>query len=636
MKVKQGQRYAALAILFAVGVGAATGWVLSESPAGNAHRDEAVPSMPSPAPLANAAEAPANAIEVPQEDAPEDCLAALAASVSSGSLNRQRLQAIDDFLFQQGEVRQRTLIEELAGYVREVAPLPGTTSQRFPYSAPMPAGGHVLSGSERRQLQNLLETRGIEALVASVDATALQAHWTPGISGVGHLIVEHGEQLYAALPRVVDALPVGLHELAVAIESGMPPENFILLLDGADVDLAATWHAGANLAKVAAIRTRPATLRLLMARGVNPATRPPAYGAILDDVVAGAKQQGGAPSGAFADVVRQLIAAGAQPDLPSTLRTLAEWLPEVSLPPQHPEAVALVDSLADAVATVVGMDAAWLPKIDAARRLEQRCESQLEDFERAATAFQATDLAAKQRYQDIRQRRYRDIRQRRWQRAWDQRARERAASDEAAAHPPGGPRDALEVATEDHRWQDALAIADRAGGSMHQELLGIALRLAAPAAVIVALAERQSSLPANMIQSLNHRRDAAATAEALEPFGLDIHYVDEEGRNAFTMLAMFFRDDEDHWQFAEYLASRSVAVKSLPFGLDPLDQLLMRLAEWPEMPGGSRFARFLIDHGAPVEASHVELAERLSMIDERTHRRLVELVPELAAKVHSG
>lgn len=621
-----GRRYAGLAILFAAGVGAAAGWVLSESPAGNANRDKTPRHMPSPGPLPTAAEATASAVEASREDAAEDCLAALAATASSHSLNRQRLLAIDRFVFQQGDMREYALIEELAGYAREIVPLPRTISHRPPYSAPSPASGRLLSGSERRRLQNLLETGGVEALVASVDATLLQAHWTLGISGVGHLIVAHGEQLYAALPRVVNALPVGLHELAVAIESGVAPEDFLLLLDSADVDLAATWHSGANLAKVAAIRTRPAILRLLLARGVNPATRPPAYRAILDDVVAGAKRRGAAPTEAFADVVRQLIAAGAQPDLPSTSRILAEWLPEDSLPPQHPEAAALVDSLADAAATVAAIDAAWMSKINAARRLEQRCEAQLEDFERAAAAFQATDLAAKQRYQDLRQQR--------WLRAW--RARERTASDEAAVPAAGGPRDALELATEDDRWQDALAIADRAGGSMHQELLGMALNRAAPVAVIVALAERLDSLPDDMIRSLGRRNDAAALAEALEPFGLNLHYVDEEGRNAFTTLVVFFRDGEDEWQFAEYLASRAVAVKPLPFGLDPLDQLLMLLAGWPEMPGGDRFARFLIDHGAPVEPSHVELAERLSMIDEQTYRRLIDLVPELAAKASRG
>ena len=617
-KVKQGQRYAGLAIIFAVGVGATGAWLLWESPAGDTHLEEPARPTPGDATLATAAEMSAqtpDATDVPQADA-SDCFAGLAATTTSRWLQKQRLETIDRFLWQH-EALPRTLIEDLAGYVRRTARSPrAVLSYPVEYLAPSAAGRRLLSGNERQRVRNLLETGGIEALVALVDADVLQAHWGPGMSVVTYLIKEHGEALYAALPRMAGSLTVGLPELAAAIELEVAPENFRLLLEAADVDPAATWRDGANLAKLAALRIRPETLRLLTARGVDPATRPPTYGAILDEVVASAKQQNIASTDALADVVRQLAAAGAQPNLPSTLATLAEWLPEVPLPPLHPEAASLVDSLAGAAARVAAMDADWRRRIDAASRVEQRCEAQLDDFERSSSAFQATNLAAKQRYRDVRHRRS---------------AEKRRAAYEAAARTAGELGEALYLATMGQQWRDALAIADQAGGSAHREVLATAFVYAAPLAVILEVAARSESLPDDLIRSVAHHPDAAAVAEALEPLGLDVHRVDEEGRNAFTALASSFGGVETQWQFAEYLANRSVAVKPHPFGLDPLDELLMRLVEWPERRGGVQFARFLIDHGAPVESSHIELAEQLSMADPGVYRRLMELVPELAS-----
>lgn len=51
---------------------------------------------------------------------------------------------------------------------------------------------------------------------------------------------------------------------------------------------------------------------------------------------------------------------------------------------------------------------------------------------------------------------------------------------------------------------------------------------------------------------------------------------------------------------------------------------------------GVGFARFLIEHGAPVEASHLELAGQLLAKDEEAYRRLVYAVPELASRVPGG
>lgn len=303
VKVQRRGRYRGLAILIAVGAGLAVAWLLLQPRVG-----DATPGA-SPAAMSEAAKSPTAAAE-PAESAspknvldaqsPADCLAALAAPEASSRLLRERRQrAIERFLEQQGDERKQALIADLAGYTR-----PGleewsdgfTYVSSIRYWAPHSASEQELSGDERRRLRTLLETEGVEALIASADPATLQASWTPGTSFIEYLMQEHGEGLWAALPAVADALPLGLQELATAIASGASATDFALLLEAADVDPAATWLNGANLATVTAIHARPQILRLLTVRGVNAADRPPSwgYGTILDDIAANAKPENGA------------------------------------------------------------------------------------------------------------------------------------------------------------------------------------------------------------------------------------------------------------------------------------------------------------------------------------------------------
>ena len=639
-------------VLLATGVGAAAGWLLWESPAQDAPPGEPAPLLPSPPPSATAADATqtASADDATHDGFPEDCLAALALPASNSELLRKRSErVIEHFLRQQGDERRQALIADLAGYaprIPEALARLQRKARRYPfdawrrYATPQPTGERYLSRREMGRVRTLLATEGVEALIASTDAAVLQGLWNPGTTLVSYLIKEHGDALSAALPAVAKALPVGLHELATAIEIGTAPADFARLLQAADVDPAATWH-DSNLAKLAAIYTRPDILRLLTARGVDATARPrEGRGAILDDIAASAEPADAASTAALADVVQQLAAAGARPELPSTLRTLAAWLPEASLPPLHPASTAAVLLVADTVATVAAMDADWTRKIEAARRVEQRCDAQLDDFRRAASAFRATDLTPKQRYQEVRRRRVE-----RGRAASRRAAEERteSAADEARRRAVDEMYRTLIDARGQGRWQDFVAAVDQVA-SRFGGYPGTSLRLAiteAPLEAILQLAERHGPLPGNAIYHLasyrhHWRSDAAEIAEALEPFGLDLHYVDTEGQNAFTGLAQAFLDKDDQWQMAEYLASRSVAVKPRPFGLDPLDVTLRMLALHPSGPGRIRFVRFLLDHGAPVEPSHRELAAQVFLADERVHRRLVEAVPELALRAPDG
>ena len=71
-------------------------------------------------------------------------------------------------------------------------------------------------------------------------------------------------------------------------------------------------------------------------------------------------------------------------------------------------------------------------------------------------------------------------------------------------------------------------------------LLALSLRRGAPMDVLETLVQLNDGLlPEDAILSLSERgwAGAARAVEMLGPFGLDVHHVDEFGRNAFSKLA---------------------------------------------------------------------------------------------------
>ena len=615
----------------------------TELPAGTAQRATERLSAPSQ-PLAdneNASGLPpagksASAIEADPMPSMEDCAAALTKPKNSGHLMAaQKRLHIESFLAEQGDALEQELVADLAGYRpksegTEVAGLPAGLF--WAYGPPSPDGERELTAVEQRTLTKRLNETGVEGLI-SPDASHLwHARWDD-TTLVGHLVREHGEALYAAI-ATGRSFPVGLHELAIAIEEGVALADFIALIDTATVDLSETWWNGANLAKVAAIHGRPDILRHLMSNGVSPAV-PRVWGrdgSVLDDIASIPEHP---DKEVLAGVVEQLVNAGDHPYLPSTLATFDQWLPDVSMPPLHPDAAAalLAPSVADAAKTVVAMDAEWTARVEAATRLEQRCQEQLAVAEDPTEMFRGTDLATKQRYRETL-----EAHEERWLKEMIERARATNGDARGDAEEEDGAlaevRAQLGEAMAEDRWEDALAIADQLGQNSHLGLLYAALSSDAPLDVLLALVSRNGALPERTIADLarNRREDVVAVAEALEPFGLDVHHVDALGGNAFYVLAGENLEEEGNWRLAEYLADRHVSVKPSAFGLDPLDRVLTRLLDSPRWGRRERirFARFLIDHGAPVESSHFELAEAISRANEETYRRLVSMVPEVA------
>ena len=193
------------------------------------------------------------------------------------------------------------------------------------------------------------------------------------------------------------------------------------------------------------------------------------------------------------------------------------------------------------------------------------------------------------------------------------------------------------------RWDEAIAAVEgrpRMPPHHYRILLSPTLMRGVEFDVIARLAEGYDGvLPRNAIMDLASRtwHGSATTAEKLERlYGLDIHYVDDDGRNAVSGLIdrLYLPGGGFHpatTRMADFLASRSVTPKPSPAGLDPLDRVLLDLLEsWSAKNVGIHHARWLVDLGAPIEASHRQLAEKLRRADADSHRALIEAVPALA------
>ena len=196
------------------------------------------------------------------------------------------------------------------------------------------------------------------------------------------------------------------------------------------------------------------------------------------------------------------------------------------MPPLHPDAAAALraPSLAAAAEAIAAMDAEWTAKADAAARLEQRCEELIAMADPGTDAFHGTGLAAKRRHQEALRNR-----QERWLEELGGAVEDDARSaDEIPAYMEQARQQLVDLVV-DGKWDEAIAMADSVGENAHLALLYIALGTDAPLEAILELIHRNGGvLPEESTWGFLHsrRQDLPAIADALEPFGLDVHYVD--------------------------------------------------------------------------------------------------------------
>lgn len=557
----------------------------------------------------------------------------LAPSSSSVLLQTNKRHKIDGLLRTSGLGQlEREIAADLAG-LRSPSPTEySTTAETLPpelflrYGTPAPATERTLSPDERHLLEKQLAREGVRFFFT---ATLSQASWDARTSVAGHLVREHGKALFSALRDGRAPIRIGIHELAVAIVADVAVEDFLVLLDASAIDPKTTWRNGVNLAKLAAIRLRPKLLRELLSRGVDPTVEPGwraaigGYRSALDDL---AWLPRPAEPSQLNDVVAELVAAGDQPYLPSTLATLGEWRPDAPLPPLHADAAVAVANadVARTAALLSSEVARWTAEVDAATRLEERCGPVLAAAE--PSAFAGKGLVAKQRHQEALAKRYE---------AWlDGLRRTVAEAEEKAVQTPehAEAMERLMAAIAAGDWAAALALASQhPSGDMM--LLLVALGSNPSADALLAIVERNGGwLPEDAILDLarNSRGERTNMARLLEPYGLDAGYVDAEGRNAWSVLAKWGWDGERTVAFAEFLRAKAVPVKATAFGLDALDIVLLRLLETPRIPRETgRMARLFIDAGAQVELSHRQLLQAIADANAEAYRILVDAVPEL-------
>lgn len=512
------------------------------------------------------------------------------------------------------------------------------------YSLPR-TGVHSLplSKAQSNRVRDALQAPAIEWLIDEfqADPSLPRRYWLredpfdldQATTVLGHAIRVRGQELYRAIDFIPEEVSFGLHELAVAVGHGVGAADLAKLLDRSDVDPTTSWRdrrtpRDNTLAMVATLSANPAALELLLALGSDPSL---GRRSVLDELPLPTEQ-----SEAVQEVVHVLLAHGDRPYLPSTRAALKRWLPQLSVLPLHLDAEAELATFAmeDVARELASLVEDWDRRVMHASRIEQHCQHAWDD-EREPLLEGSGGLAAKMRRQDELDKRY-EIAQRENLRT-SQRWMEQLEPEAARI------LETLFEAVNESRWEDAMLLADSLGLEAVDELLLFrALFFGAPMEVIETLIDRAGGvLPERAVLTL-----AAAPNEQALPvakmlsqrYRLDLHFVDERGRNAVSEAVSLFWDtqfnsvvvDENVARWLTFLSENSVTMKPDSGGMDPLDLVLQEMVRRPfTNPAGVRVARFLIDHGAAVGASHRDLVDEIAMADWDGYRRLIQEVPEL-------
>ena len=600
----------------------------------NLGRDDAHSGGIGPTAVARGQKRPSTEATVPSGSSALDC----PAVVSSDLVTLQKRNVVGVFLDaverRHGKL-QRRLVADLASYRPKSFDIRDSTVGVFAENRP-PRSDHLAGGSHSAS-EARFAREGLAGVLTTADVPALQAR--RGSSTVlGEFIRQHVGGFQDVLANPVGLTAFGAHELAIAIEEGITVAEFEQLLDESGADINAGSTGGGNLVRTAAINGRPDILRALINRGAvlrNDEVVASRTSSVLDDMAGLLRTLPPPDQASFAAVAAQLVAAGERPFLPSTAAAFERSGPGVQTMTLHPRAAELVTSAA------VGADAAglalllaeWDERIDDAKQAEDHCARQpLEpNWAEDATRSLAAKLGHEPRVEQpsaaaraLLESTTKQIRaDPRWPELW-------AALAEVFRHPDAS------------NWHAAMALTGQwPEVDLHGILLDLALGSGASLEVIRELAERCGGLPTDAIMKLVRRPwpGGAAVAEALLwEFEMDVHVVDDQGRDALRNLAegffanaAFQKPNPPALAMAAFLGEYSMAEGTSAAGLDALDYVLHEaLAQPNRATAAGRFARVLIDHGASVARSHRELMALIAESSPVAATRIVEAVPELA------
>ena len=344
---------------------------------------------------------------------------------------------------------------------------------------------------------------------------------------------------------------------------------------------------------------------------------------------------------AYAAVVAQLVALGDQPRMPTTLPVLAKRFPDVAdaTLTLHPEAAAALQrpEVQTAAKGLRSLLADWNVRLGAADAVQRRCARLVASVESPAQP----SLANKQRYEDaVRQARENDPR---WREAAAVLALVERKLDTGDIPDSARAYGLMTDLWGEGHYLRALETAEE-WDLGYDWVLEQALRRGAPLPIVHIAIGRNGGMPPKNAMLLLAERPWPGAAELarvlVEHYGMDPHFVDENGRNAHDVLSTRFYGypepargglNADAWALAHFLAEHDVSVKPRWYGFDPLDNVLRTGLDRPwAWPGVAVYCRFLIDRGAVVEQSHLELAQLIAEENPERHRLLVDVVPELA------
>ncbi|MDE0190900.1 MAG: hypothetical protein OXQ90_06055 [Gammaproteobacteria bacterium] len=519
--------------------------------------------------------------------------------------------------------RERELIADIAGVANpdldDTRPLPFVVSE-----LPPPPHADTTFPSERLlEIRRLVVGGRLDELAALVaDDPSLARTALLGNSLAGMVILQPPGVLAASMNRLVDAgFEFGLHELASAIGNEVPLATFELLLDHGEADLAEAWTDQSNnrpmdLAGFAAAKHRFDLLDALLQR--NPR---PGGSRAMDYLPEPSNDEDVA---ATEDIVQRLAAAGYVPMLPSTVTRLRAWMPEPSLAALD---YARVPGLTQPVQAVAEEFRDEIRRLDeglaTAREQESRC---LDDG--AGQSGKSRSLLAKRKVSEPPLRTGPDASDmatffRKWE----------SPDVEASAESLLDRQIEFLYPAIDGRWEDFLGAVEDLPEDADPTALSMATRvslLLAPHDVVVKTLARIDELPENaaILAASRTAGDDVKIFEELRGRGMDLHVVDDTGHNAISTAVRVMQSRET----LDYLLANGVAVKLDSPGYDPLDRVLRNLLNdsFRTSASVSPWVRTLIDHGAPIEASHLQLMELLRLDRSAVYSDVVKEVPELA------
>ena len=178
------------------------------------------------------------------------------------------------------------------------------------------------------------------------------------------------------------------------------------------------------------------------------------------------------------------------------------------------------------------------------------------------------------------------------------------------------------------RWDQALATVERlieqdTSDESQQDtgyydfLLSLAVSQDAPAAFIQQLFDKGAKLADNVILSLA-MGNKIAMAEQLLNHGLNLHYVDDNGKNAVSQSVL-----SSHRKMFEFLTRHQVALESQTGQFDPLNYALQRIGK---SLAAVAFVEQLIILGKQVDESHKQQLELIRIEYPNIYHQLEALI----------